>query len=175
MCDNMNQEYFNPWDKGFFLTGISMFIIAGFGSGLVMLIITDNIIILIISSLLALLGILALWDTNYLHRPSRVLVRFDGVDLYLRHLKTVSYGWSDLIAIYADPNVKSSIFSDFQGYGGSLVFRIKEPYDVSYRIASAINEAYRTSTGSYPVKWNGHEDYKKLRKRIMKSRTYNNY
>lgn len=162
----------NPWNRGLFFTGVILFSICSFGVGLIISVAIDNIIILVLGLLLGSLAILTSWNVEYYHRPCRVIVKSHGVDLNFRLKKPIFFVWSDLIAVYADSNARSSIFTDFQGYGGSLVFRVKEPYDVSYRIASAVKEAYRTSTGTYPIEWNGYENYKRLRKRVMKSMEY---
>ena len=146
--------------------------IFGFVPGLILFILIDNIIILILPLLIGVLVILCTWYAHYYHRPDRVIVRTEGIDLHFRHLKPISFGWADLIAVYADPNAKSSIFTNFEGYGGSLLFRVNEPYHVGYKIASAVKEAYRTSTGTYPIEWDGYENYKKLRKRVLKSGGY---
>jgi len=175
MCDTVKQEYSNPWNKGSFLAVVIIVIICGFGVGLIYSIFTNNIIFVILGISIGSIAILTSWNVEYYHRPDRVIIKSNGVDLYLRLSRTASFQWDDLIAVYSDLNAKSFMHPNFKGYGGSLLFKINQPYDVSYRIASAVKEAYKNSTGLYPVEWNGYDDYKKLRKEIMKSRIFNNH
>jgi hypothetical protein len=169
-CSSMNQEYSNPWNKGSFLTVVVIVIICGFGVGLIYSIFTSNIIFVILGISIGSIAILTSWNVEYYHRPDWVIIKPNGVDLHLRFSRIASFEWDDIIAVYSDPNASSFMHPSFKGYGGSLLFKINQPYDVSYRIASAVREAYRASTGTYPPEWDGYENYKKLRKRIMRSR-----
>lgn len=170
MCDAMEQIYPNPWNKRLFKTAVLLCIICVFGSGLMMFVITDNIIILIIASLLGLLGIMSAWYIEYYRKSDQVTITSDWVELHFRSMKPKRFRWSELVAVYSNPTDHSLFSQESQGSGGGLLFRTDEPFQVSYRIASAVQEAYKASTGTYPPKWDGYENFKKLRKRIMRSR-----
>jgi len=105
----------------------------------------QNVIFIILGIIIFLSGVYS----EYVHRPTMVEVRKDGVQLSFRYGKPKNYSWDQMMFLLWNP--RDTVRKDFKRKGDCAIqFKGELPYPINDEIGLVITEAYTAVTGKNP-------------------------